>query len=68
MTHQESEKLREEALDALYGLVWIIDKAGLINLSNGVQLGATSWYVKANGWLEKSREVLKRAEDQECAR
>lgn len=43
---------------ALRELVWIIDKAGLLNLSNGVQLGQTSWYVKAYDRLEAARAAL----------
>jgi len=48
--------------NALRELVWIIDKAGLLNLSNGVQLGQTSWYVKANDRLEGARAALAAAQ------
>jgi hypothetical protein len=51
----EHETLRA----ALEGLVKIIDAAGLLNLSNGVQLGQTSWYVKAHDALEAARDALK---------
>lgn len=50
-----------ELLPALSGLVEIIDAAGLLNLSNGVQLGPTSWYVKAHDRLECARTVLAKA-------
>lgn len=55
---------RDAALDmlpALRGLVEIIDAAGLANLSIGVQLGPTSWYVKANDRLERARAVIAQA-------
>ena len=44
--------------EALQQLVDIIDSAGLLNLSNGVQLGQTVWYVKAFDRLNYAREVL----------
>lgn len=50
---------------ALRELVWIIDKAGLLNLSNGVQLGQTSWYVKAYDRLEAARAALAAAQSSE---
>lgn len=49
---------RTIALDALKSLVEIIDKAGLSNLTNGVQLGQTSWYVKASARLEDARAAI----------
>ena len=49
---------RDELQGALAGLVGIIDKAGLHNLSKGVQLGPTVWYVKASDWLELARSLL----------
>jgi hypothetical protein len=45
-------------VEALGDLVEIIDRAGLLNLSNGVQLGQTSWYVKASDRLEYARTAL----------
>lgn len=39
-------------------MIEIIDNAGLLNLSNGVQLGATSWYVKAHDQTEAVRAAL----------
>ena len=44
---------------ALRWLVEIIDKAGLHNLSNGVQLGPIVWYVKANDALENAKAALR---------
>jgi hypothetical protein len=54
LSEAECARLR----DALTGLVAIIDMAGLLNLSNGVQLGPTSWYVKASDRLESARAAL----------
>lgn len=54
MANRGTDRLAE----ALSDLVEIIDKAGLLNLSNGVQLGATSWYCKASERLEYARAVL----------
>lgn len=48
--------------DALEGLVSVIDRAGLSNLANGVQLGQTSWYVKASDALEAARSALSLAQ------
>ena len=48
-------------LEALRGLVEIIDAAGLLNLSNGVQLGQTSWYVKASDHMEAARAAIAKA-------
>lgn len=44
--------------DALTNLLDLIDTAGLINLSKGVQLGATSWYVKASDAVALAKQVL----------
>ena len=52
-----------EVREALEGLADIIDAAGLTNLSNGVQLGALSWHVKASERLGFAREVLAKAKD-----
>lgn len=49
-----NEVLRlREVETAAYRLVEVINMAGLINLSNGVQLGQTSWYVKASDAMER---------------
>jgi hypothetical protein len=45
----------------LADLIDVIDAAGLLNLSNGVQLGQTSWYVKASERLELARAAVKKA-------
>jgi len=55
---RESERREGKLREALESLVEIIDKAGLLNLSNGVQLGQTSWYVKASDRLEFARAAL----------
>jgi hypothetical protein len=47
--------------DSLRALVWIIEAAGLLNLSNGVQLGPTSWFVKASDRLDAARTALAKA-------
>lgn len=44
--------------EALRDLVHIIDRAGLLNLSNGVQLGQTSWYIKASERMTYARHVM----------
>ncbi len=53
----------EEEIKELRGslkfLVSLIDNAGLKNLVNGVQLGATSWYVKMHDAMEWARAALK---------
>jgi hypothetical protein len=53
----EIERLRP----ALQGLVSVIDAAGLLNLSNGVQLGPTVWYVKATERMDIARSALESA-------
>jgi hypothetical protein len=47
--------------EALESLVEIIDKAGLSNLANGVQLWQTSWHVKASDRMEAARAALAKA-------
>lgn len=44
--------------DALSYLVQIIEKAGVSNLMNGVQLGAISWSVKCNDAIRYAKAVL----------
>lgn len=58
VAREAAEKRVRELHEALQPLIEIIDKAGLLNLSNGVQLGQTSWYVKANDRLEFARSAL----------
>jgi hypothetical protein len=52
-----------ELLHALREAVKIIDAAGLLNLSNGVQLGQTSWYVKATDRFEYAKSILDRFDE-----
>lgn len=44
--------------EALRDLVEIIDRAGLHNLSRGVELGQTVWYVKASDRITYARHVI----------
>jgi hypothetical protein len=44
--------------EVLTEMVRLIESAGLLNLSNGVQLGATSWYVKMSDCMESAKAVL----------
>lgn len=50
-----------ELLAALNGLVGIIESAGLLNLINGVQLGQTSWYCKADDRMNQSKAAIAKA-------
>lgn len=59
LTHALNSRL--QLYDALRELVWIIDEAGLMNLSNGVQLGQASWFMKATDRMNDAREALKNA-------
>ena len=45
-------------IEAAGDAVEIIDKAGLLHLSNGVQLGQTVWYVKATECFDRLRRQL----------
>ena len=47
-----------ELVGALSALVEIINAAGLINLSNGVQLGQTVWFVKASDRMKWAESAL----------
>ena len=49
---------RDEMQRALGRLVQLIDAAGLDNLTNGVQLGPTSWFVKMSDALAAAKELL----------
>ena len=55
---QQDAKEIKELRDALSRLVSIIDAAGVINLSRGVQLGQTSWYVKATDAMAYAKAVM----------
>jgi hypothetical protein len=50
-----------ELLDALKDLLGVIDAAGLINLSNGVQLGQTVWFVKASDAVNYATAAIAKA-------
>lgn len=56
---QENARLR----DALRGVLNLIDKAGLHNLTNGVQLGQTVWFVKMSDAITYAQEALKSPHD-----
>lgn len=58
-TQQPTERaLLEQALEALADMLGVIDAAGLLNLSNGVQLGPTVWYVKASDATDYARATI----------
>jgi hypothetical protein len=50
-----------ELLEALEGLVAIIEAAGLYQLSRGVELGAMSWGVKCSDRLDAARTAIRKA-------
>ena len=49
-----------ELIDALSDLVKTIESAGLLNLSTGVQLGSTVWYVKASDSINYAKQILEK--------
>jgi hypothetical protein len=49
-------------MEALKHLVYLIESAGLANLAKGVQLGQTSWFVKASDAMIWAKRAI--AEDQ----
>jgi hypothetical protein len=51
-----------ELLDALRETWRVLDAAGLLNLRNGVQLGQTSWYIKASDAKASSEAAIAKAE------
>ncbi len=55
---ERAEAHNRALIEVLTALVSVIDAAGLLNLSNGVQLGPTSWYVKASDVLDSARAAL----------
>lgn len=62
--HEEYAKLEQQRaalVEALKQTWKVIDSAGLLNLSNGVQLGQTSWYGKARDARAESDAALKAA-------
>ncbi len=54
-----------ELLEALEGVTEVVNAAGLINLSTGVQLGQTVWYVKAFDAMVSARAAIASARKQE---
>lgn len=50
-----------DLLEALQGLTGIIQKAGLQQLSRGVELGQISWAVKASDRMEAAHAAIARA-------
>ena len=50
-----------ELYEALAETWRVLDAAGLLNLSNGVQLGQTAWYVKARDAEALARAALAKA-------
>jgi hypothetical protein len=53
--------LYDELLEALIETWRVIDAAGLQNLTRGVQLGQTSWFVKASDAEALARAAIARA-------
>jgi hypothetical protein len=49
---------RDELREALAALVDVISAAGLYNLSRGVELGPTVWFVKASDCMDAARKAL----------
>ena len=58
LSPRELAEQRAELLAALDDVVEIIDKAGLLNLCNGVELGSTVWYVKASERFDYARATI----------
>ena len=55
-----------ELTGALEGLISVIEAAGLLNLSKGVQLGSTVWFVKASDALKYAKQVTGQSSDSEA--
>ena len=65
MTEPTHDELKEQKLDLIYMLEHItglIESAGVRNLSNGVQLGATSWFVKMNRTIANAKHLMSEME------
>lgn len=50
-----------DLIGSLVGLTSIIENAGLLNLSKGVELGQVSWFVKAADCMAYAKETLEKA-------
>lgn len=62
--HGELERLtalNAELATALEEVCGVIDAAGTLNLSNGVQIGQTAWYVKITYAMNAARAALQKA-------
>lgn len=60
--YHELKAQRADLLAALKETWEVLDAAGLINLTNGVQLGQTVWYVKAFDAKTRSIAAIEKAE------
>lgn len=61
---KRQEAIRSAApamLHSLRELVQVLESAGLLNLSRGVQLGQTVWYVKASDALDQANSTISKA-------
>jgi hypothetical protein len=50
-----------DMLAALKRVCSVIDAAGTLNLSNGVQLGQTAWYMKITDAMTDARAAITKA-------
>jgi hypothetical protein len=57
--------INAELLEALETLMGVIISAGLSNLSRGVQLGPTVWYVKASDAMDSAKAAIAKAHGDE---
>lgn len=57
-----------EMLAALRGLRHVIEAAGLHNLTRGVELGPTVWFVKASAALAAATDAIVKAEPERIAK
>lgn len=63
--HYRLSAINAELLEALKDLTGVITAAGLSNLSRGVQLGPTVWYVKASDAMESSLAAIAKAQGEQ---
>ena len=67
LTPPEAAAYQREAGPDLYyalnALLGVIEAAGVGNLSRGVDLGQTVWFVKASDAVELSKRAIAKAED-----
>lgn len=65
---KEADSLRAvnaELVAVLENLTSVIDSAGLYNLSRGVELGSTVWYVKATDGMDAARAAIAKAQGEQ---